>query len=113
MVEVTYTGERSAETVDSATTRRPTRVFAQLVDESDGKVVGNQVTPIKVVLDGKEHKARVPLEVISFSLKPQAKLTLQLVARTVAYATPELGGSIEFSSVEVKLPVGDWLKPVN
>lgn len=113
VVEVTYTGERSAETVDSAPTRRPTRVFAQLVDESDGKVVGNQVTPIKVVLDGKEHKARVPLEVISFSLKPQAKLTLQLVARTVAYATPELGGSIEFSSVEVKLPVGDWLKPVN
>ena len=34
---------------------RPTRVFAQLVDDATGIVLGNQITPIQVVLDGRTH----------------------------------------------------------
>ena len=48
----------------SADGDRPTRVFAQLVDTATGLIVGNQVTPIEVTLDGERHRWR-PLEVVS------------------------------------------------
>src|SRR5262249_52447332 len=59
---------------------RPTRVFAQLVDDATGIVVGNQITPVELTLDGKEHSTNVPLEMIAYSAKPGSNLTLQLVA---------------------------------
>jgi ABC-2 type transport system ATP-binding protein len=80
------------------------RVFAQLVDDSTGIVLGNQVTPIKIVLDGKPHRLTVPLEVVAFAAKPGATLTLQLVATTVLYAKPALGGTLTFSSIRVSVP---------
>jgi len=82
----------------------PTRVFAQLVDDSTGIVLGNQITPIDVTLDGKAHTTTVPLEIVAFTAKPGAHLTLQLVATTTAYAIPRLGGSIDFASVHIELP---------
>ncbi len=84
---------------------RPTRIFAQLVDDSTGLVVGNQVTPIAVVLDGQEHSTTVGLEAVCQSVAPGQSLTLQLVATTVAYATPRLGGTIAFSKISIGLPV--------
>jgi ABC-2 type transport system ATP-binding protein len=83
---------------------RPTRVFAQLVDDATGIVVGTQITPIMVTLDGQEHTTNVPLEIIAFAAKPGSHLTLQLVATTVAYAEPRLGGTIDFRSVRIELP---------
>ncbi len=97
-LRVTYTGT-------AGTGDKPTRVFAQLVDDSTGLVLGNQVTPMKVVLDGEPHTAEVPLEMVAFSAKPGASLTLQLVPTTVAYAQPQLGGSIDFPSIDLELPV--------
>jgi ABC-2 type transport system ATP-binding protein len=84
---------------------RPTRVFAQLVDESTGLVLGNQITPIEVTLDGHSHSASVPLEMIAFTGKPQDRVELQLVATTVAYAQPRLGGSVDFTHIHISLPV--------
>ena len=72
-------------------------MFAQLVDDTTGIVLGNQITPIAVTLDGKAHTTTVPLEMVAFTAKPGAHLTLQLVATTVAYAKPRLGGTINFS----------------
>ena len=46
---------------------RPTRVFAQLVDDKTALVLGNQITPIEVVLDGKPHQVTVPLEIVAFT----------------------------------------------
>jgi ABC-2 type transport system ATP-binding protein len=83
---------------------RPTRVFAQLVDDATGVVLGNQITPIDVTLDGKAHDTTVPLEMVAFTAKPGAQLTLQIVVTTVAYAQPRLGGSISFNSVHISLP---------
>ena len=83
---------------------RPTRVFAHLVDDATGIVVGNQLTPIEVTLDGKEHTTTVPLEIVAFTAKAGSSLTLQLVATTVAYAEPRLGGTIDFKSVHIGLP---------
>ena len=82
----------------------PTRVFAQLVDDKSGIVLGNQITPIKVILDGKAHTITLPLEMVAFTATAGAHLTLQLVATTTAYSTPRLGGSINFTKVQVALP---------
>jgi ABC-2 type transport system ATP-binding protein len=83
---------------------RPSRVFAQLVDPATGIVVNNQVTPIPVTLDGRSHTVTVPLETVGYTAKAGASLELQLVATTVAYITPRLGGTIDFSRVTVDLP---------
>lgn len=83
----------------------PTRVFAQLVDDATGVVLGTQITPIEVVLDGESHEATVDLEVVAHRVRPGQTLTLQLVATTPAYATPRLGGQVAFDRIEVALPV--------
>lgn len=84
---------------------RPTRVFAQLVDEADGTVVGNQVTPVPLELDGAHRELEVDLEMIAHRLRSGDRLTLQLTPTTVAYALPRLGGSIDFDRIEIDLPV--------
>ena len=83
---------------------RPTRVFAQLVDDATGVVLGNQITPIAVVLDGHAHTTTVPLEIVAFTAAAGAHLTLQLVATTTSYAEPRLGGTINFDAVRIELP---------
>jgi ABC-2 type transport system ATP-binding protein len=90
---------------------RPTRVFAQLVDSATGLVLGNQVTPIEVTLDGKTHTTSVPLEIVSQAVAQGQHLALQLVATTVAYAPPRLGGSVTFSGISIKLPVATGVRP--
>ena len=89
---------------------RPTRVFAQLVDPATGIVVNNQITPIPVTLDGKSHTHSIPLETVSYTGKAGTSLELQLVATTVAYITPRLGGTVDFSRVRVTLPTVQGLK---
>jgi ABC-2 type transport system ATP-binding protein len=84
---------------------RPTRVFAQIVDDTSGLVLDNQITPIEVTLDGRPHTTTVSLETVAYHAKPGARLTLQLVATTVAYAQPRLGGSVDFDQVHLTLPV--------
>lgn len=88
---------------------RPERVFAQVVDDATGKVLGNQVTPVPVHLNGRVHTVSLPLEVVAFTATPGARLTLQLVATTVAYAVPRLGGTVAFSRITVSLPVAAHL----
>jgi ABC-2 type transport system ATP-binding protein len=97
-LELSYTGTAPAGT-------RPTRVFAQLVDGATGIVLGNQITPIQVTLDGKAHDLEVPLETVVYAATAGAHVTLQLVASTVAYAQPRLGGKVTFDRIRVELPV--------
>ena len=103
--ELTFTYRGTPGTGD-----RPQRVFAQLVDDSIGLVIGNQVTPIQVELDGEQHTVTVPLEMIAFSAEPGASLRLQLVASTVAYADPQFGGSIDVESIDISLPVSAGMR---
>jgi len=102
---LTYSGTVAAGT-------RPTRVFAQLVDRATGVVLGNQVTPIAVTLDGKRHSTTVPLEMVAYTAEPTSDVELQLVATTVSYEQPRLGGSVTFSTVHIALPVAATLTPV-
>jgi len=102
---VTYSGSAAAGT-------RPTRVFAQLVDKATGLVLGNQVTPFAVTLDGKRHTTTVPLEIVAYTAEPSSDVELQLVATTVAYEQPRLGGSVVFSAIHIDLPVASSLTPL-
>ncbi|HKY66222.1 MAG TPA: alpha/beta fold hydrolase, partial [Acidimicrobiales bacterium] len=72
----------------------PTRVFAQVVDDATGVVLGNQITPVPLTLDGTEHRVEVDLEVVAHHLAPRSRVTLQIVATTPGYATPRLGGTV-------------------
>jgi ABC-2 type transport system ATP-binding protein len=97
-LSITYSGSAESGT-------RPTRIFAQLVDPETGIVVNNQITPIPVTLDGKPHTVTVPLETIGYTAQAGTSLELQLVAATVAYVTPQLGGSITFTRARVVLRI--------
>ena len=67
-------------------------------------MLGNQVTPVPLVLDGAEHTPPCPLEVVAFDGAEGAAVTLQLVATTVAYAEPRLGGWVDFRTIDISLP---------
>jgi ABC-2 type transport system ATP-binding protein len=83
----------------------PTRVFAQLVDDETGHVLGNQISPVPVMLDGDEHEVDIDLEVVVHHLEVGDSVTLQIVATTPAFATPRLGGEIEVTALDLALPV--------
>ncbi len=114
-VDVPITVERSAVLVGAprltltyhgtaGTGSRPTRVFAQLVDTATGLVLGNQITPVPVDLDGSTHATSVPLEMVAYTASASSHLELQLVATTVAYAQPRLGGAVTFTGVHLVMP---------
>lgn len=83
---------------------RPTRAFAQVVDRAASIVVGNQITPVPLVLDGAEHRISIPLEIIGQAVSPSSQLELQIVATTTLYAQPRLGGTIEVKRASITLP---------
>jgi ABC-2 type transport system ATP-binding protein len=80
-------------------------IYAQLVDDATGSVLGNLVTPIPVTLDGQTHIVSLPLEPVSYTLRPGRKLTLQLVATAGPYerVVPALG-AVKVSSMQLVLP---------
>lgn len=82
-------------------------VYAQLVDDATGLVLGNHVTPIPVTLDGGEHTITIPLEMIAHTLAPGQTLTLQLVASAVTYQALRSSGELTVSSMTLSLPTAD------
>ncbi|HXD59463.1 MAG TPA: CocE/NonD family hydrolase [Thermoleophilaceae bacterium] len=80
------------------------RVLAQIVDEGTGKVLGNQITPLPVTLDGATHSLSLPLEMVAATAKRGSRFMLQLVAQSKIYDTHPQGGSVAFSKVNVTLP---------
>jgi ABC-2 type transport system ATP-binding protein len=80
------------------------RVLAQIVDESTGRVLGNQITPLPVTLDGATHSLSLPLEMVAATAKRSSRFTLQLVAQSKLYDSHPQGGSVTFSKVNVSLP---------
>jgi ABC-2 type transport system ATP-binding protein len=81
-----------------------TYVFAQLVDEQRGVVVGNQATPIPLTLDGAPHTIARPLEAIAASTAQGAKYTLQLTGGTLLYGPARALGAVTFSRIDLQLP---------
>jgi ABC-2 type transport system ATP-binding protein len=81
-----------------------TSVYAQVVDDTTGKLLGNQVTPIPVTLDGATHTMTIPLEILSATDRPGEHFTVQIAASTVAYQTQRATGAVDFSRIHVVLP---------
>ncbi|MEV4423268.1 alpha/beta fold hydrolase [Patulibacter sp. NPDC049589] len=82
-------------------------LFAQLVDEDRGVVVGNQVTPIPVTLDGQEHEIERPLEGVAMHVSPGSHYRLQVSDGSNVYGITTGLGSVDLADVRVTLPVGD------
>ena len=82
-------------------------VYAQLVDDSTGLVLGNLVTPVPVTLDGETHTISVPMEMVAQTLEPGESVTLQLVASAFPYETITSLGVLKVSSMTLSLPTAN------
>jgi ABC-2 type transport system ATP-binding protein len=79
-------------------------VFAQIVDEKRNLVLGNQVTPLPVTLDGASHTVTRPLEAIAASMTPGGRYHLQIVGGSQVYGPVRGAGAITISGARLTLP---------
>jgi ABC-2 type transport system ATP-binding protein len=80
-------------------------VYVQIVDKRRNIVVGNEVTPVRLTLDGLPHTATLPLEEVAESVEAGDSYELQVVPATSVYAPQRVAGLIDFTRVELSLPV--------
>ena len=79
-------------------------VYAQIVDNATGRVLGNIVTPIPVTLDGKSHTVTASIADIAYTSQTAgASLTLQIVGSASLYKNSSFG-SVNISGITVDLP---------
>jgi ABC-2 type transport system ATP-binding protein len=86
------------------------RLYAQIVDEETGIVLGNQVTPLAVTLDGSPHTLTRPLEMVSALARPGQRLTLQLFSASSVYDLGRTAGTVDLTSIRLELPTADPAK---
>jgi ABC-2 type transport system ATP-binding protein len=79
-------------------------VYAQIVDDQTGLVLGGIVTPIPVTLDGQTHTVTVTLEDIAYTAPPGAKLTLQVVSSATPFLNLISFGVMNVSGMQLVLP---------
>lgn len=79
-------------------------VFAQIVDEKRNVVLGNQVTPIPVTLDGASHTISRPLEAVAASLAPGGRYHLQIIGGSQVYGPVRGAAAVTLASVRLTLP---------
>ena len=79
-------------------------VYAQVVDNKTGRVLGNIVTPIPVTLDGREHTVDVPIANIAYTAPAEgASLTVQIVPSASLYWNSSFG-VVNIANLSVDLP---------
>ncbi|MFB1295742.1 CocE/NonD family hydrolase [Mycobacterium sp. pW049] len=93
VVTMKYTGDGTAK-----------HVYAQIVDNETGLVLGNHATPIPVTLDGESHTATFSLEQIAHTLQPGQSLTVQIVTSTAKFINYYSWGAIKIEELSVELP---------
>lgn len=80
-------------------------VYAQLVDNATGQVVGNIVTPVTVLLDGRDRKVSIPMADIAYTVNsPGDSLTLQITSSALPYADALTWGFINIGDVKLAIP---------
>jgi ABC-2 type transport system ATP-binding protein len=87
-----------------------TRLYAQVVDDATGIVLGNQVTPIRVQLDGTARSLTRPLEIVSAVARPGARMTLQIFSASSVYDLGRTPGVVTLSSIRLAMPTADPTK---
>jgi ABC-2 type transport system ATP-binding protein len=82
-------------------------IYAQIVDNASGQVLGNTNTPIPVTLDGKEHTIEnFEIANIAYTAPstPGAALTLQFVANSSLFQNTAVIWNVNISDISVSLP---------
>jgi len=77
-------------------------VYAQLVDETSGLVLGNIVTP-----DGREHTVDIPLDDIAYTTPPGGKLKLQITSSATNFENFTSFGVINIGDITLDVPIHD------
>jgi ABC-2 type transport system ATP-binding protein len=84
-----------------------TFVYAQIVNPRNHLVLGNIATPIPIVLDGQPHTVSRTLEMVAARAPAGSGYTLQLTPSSTLYDIQRSAGVVNFSSVDVTLPLGN------
>ena len=79
-------------------------VFAQIVDRQRHIVLGNQVTPLAVTLDGLPHTVSRSLEGVAAAIDPGARYTLQIVGGSRAYGPVRSAGTVALKRIRLSMP---------
>ena len=81
-------------------------VYAQIVNDATGQVLGNIVTPVPVSLDGREHTLTMDLSDIVYTYDPAGSggLTVQITSSAAAFENFTSFGLMTISDVTVTLP---------
>ncbi|MGV1087271.1 MAG: CocE/NonD family hydrolase [Mycobacterium sp.] len=80
-------------------------VYAQLVDRTTGLVLGNNVTPIPITLDGRAHTVSIPIEDIAYTVLDGDSLTLQLTSSAANYENLYTVGLVNIADLQIDLPI--------
>jgi ABC-2 type transport system ATP-binding protein len=88
----------------SATGTGPGHAFAQIVDNTRNLAVGNQVTPIPIVLDGARHVVQRKLDAVAASVTAGSRLTLQIVGGSDVYGPVRTTAQLTVANAHVTLP---------
>ena len=83
------------------------RVYAQLVDVAEDRVLGNQVMPLPVALDGQVHSAEFGLEPVAARMGPGSRWRLQIAPGSNVYDPQRSAGTLEVLSAELEIPTVD------
>jgi len=79
-------------------------LFAQIVDEQRHLVLGNQVTPIAVTLDGRPRSLTRALEGVAAAIEPGARYTLQITGGSSVYGPTRSAGLVQLTKIRLSLP---------
>lgn len=84
-------------------------VYAQIVDNNTGLVVGNIVTPIPVSLDGRSHQITVPVPLndVAYTYGPSDSLSLQITSSATQFENFTAFGAVNISNVKLSIPTVD------
>lgn len=85
-------------------------LFAQLIvtDANGNKsVIGDQVAPIPVRLDGRQHNVTVPFDIanVAYTVQPGDRLTLQLTSSAFVFLSISAFGAVDVSDISVTVPI--------
>jgi ABC-2 type transport system ATP-binding protein len=79
-------------------------VFAQIVDNTRNVVLGNQVTPVRIALDGATHKLTRRLSGVAASVGPTSRYTLQIIGGTQVYGPVRTTAVVNVERAKIALP---------
>jgi ABC-2 type transport system ATP-binding protein len=79
-------------------------VFAQILDGRRNVVLGNQVTPIPIVIDGASHTVKRSLEGVAAAVGADSRYTLQIIGGSQVYGPVRTTAMVTVSRAHVELP---------